>query len=447
MTKRFDYAYLFLVIPVLRTCLPWVSFRTKAIVIVPCFILWFCCLIAKPYRINIRHWAIVRRSFWILLIMIAINGLLPLFYGGYSTDGTYQRTVFGKQQLSNLIVNMSFVFVVYYSFVREKFRELRFLGFLVLLSIVYVGVATLIYGDEVVGGASRFLVSVGNNRLTSVSATATDFENAKIVGEVGLAGYQLVYVTAFAIPGLLWATLKIHNRKIRVLCGCAAIAGMATVFKCGLQTPILTLFAGLCFLVFALLFKARRSILVLGSLAMLAVALFIAHPKVYSFLAKPLMAASEMTDKGVYKGRLVSLAEAVQGDKMTYAYERYRLQVESWEGFCEHPFIGGGTKARAGGHSELLDTMSFFGLIGLILMLTLIVQFYKFNLRLSSAALGRQWLVMLYCYLGMFIFVCITNPVNVISPCLTLLLPSVALSFDHAPLGNDLDLLRNIRHV
>jgi len=432
--ERFDKSYLFLVILVFRACLPWFQYRSKAIIVVPFFVLWYMFQIAKPYKIDIRRLMTLRSSFWLFVIIMILYRILPLVYGGWSSDGRDWRIMFTKGALTNLTMNVAFVFIVYFSILREKYKELRFLGIVVLLSVLYVGIMSWCHGDEVAGGASRFVLTAATNQLKEGGRIGEAAESALVVGKYGLGGYEIVYMTAFAIPGILFSALKIKSHRMRVLCIVAGAAGVGTVLKGGLQTPVMVMLVGLLFFFLGIMFKLRRALIYLGVICMLLIGIFVVRPESFAFLAPALRAASELTEQDFYKGRLVSLAEAVEGDKLTYSYSRYRLQAKSWEGFCEHPIFGGGTKARMGEHSELLDTMSIYGLVGLSLMIAVLVSYFKFNCALAMGMRERQWLPLVYGYTGLYIFTSITNPVNILSPLIILLFPALALSYPGAPL-------------
>lgn len=435
MKRRFDLSYLLLVPLLLRACSPWFQYRSKAIIVVPFFVLWYFFQIAKPMRFNLRFWFNVRKMcFFFFFATVTYFGLLPLLYGGIDLSVHVGRGVFNKSSITGLVMQLAFVFIVYWSIVRHKFRELRFLGILVLLSLLQIGVSTLLFGDEVAGGASRAMVAIDNGDLAMGSTKLSLYEGAQVIGEYGLGGYSYAYLAAFLTPAFFYSALKITPKPLKILCLLTALSSIVIVFKGGLQTPIVVLVLGLFMLVCAVLFKLRKGLIVLGGAAMLGVALFIVQPKCYAFLGPVLRGAAELTEKIEYRERLVSLAAAVEGDKLTYAYQRYRLQARSWKGFCEHPFLGGGPEADMGGHSELLDTMSCYGSIGLLVLISLFVYFYKFNNALGRTALGKEWLTMVCGYMGLLIFASITNPVSIFPPVIILIFPALALSYPGAPL-------------
>lgn len=435
MKKRFDLSYLLLVPLILRACSPWFQYRSKAIIIVPFFVLWYFFQIAKPVRFNLRLWFNARKMYFLFCgALVVFFGLLPLLYGGVDLNAHVGRGIFNKSSVTGLVMRLAFVFIVYWSIIRHKFKELRFLGILFLLSLLQIGVATLLFGDEVAGGASRAMVAIDNGDLAMGSTKLSLYEGAQVIGEYGLGGYFYAYLAAFLTPAFFYSAFKIPSKSLKILCLMTAFASMVIVFKGGLQTPIFVLVLGLLMLVCAVLFKLKKGLIVLGGVAMLGVALFIVHPKCYAFIGPVLRGAAELTEKIEYRERLVSLAAAVEGDKLTYAYQRYRLQARSWKGFCEHPILGGGPEADMGGHSELLDTMSCHGLVGLLFFIFLFVYFYKFNTALGRALLGKEWLTMVFGYTGLFIFTSITNPVNILPPVIILIFPALALSYPGAPL-------------
>ena len=65
MKKRFDLSYLLLVPLILRACSPWFQYRSKAIIIVPFFVLWYFFQIAKPVRFNLRLWFNARKMYFL----------------------------------------------------------------------------------------------------------------------------------------------------------------------------------------------------------------------------------------------------------------------------------------------------------------------------------------------------------------------------------------------
>ena len=138
-------------------------------------------------------------------------------------------------------MRLAFVFIVYWSIIRHKFKELRFLGILVLLSLLQIGVATLLFGDEVAGGASRAMVAIDNGDLAMGSTKLSLYEGAQVIGKYGLGGYFYAYLAAFLTPAFFYSAFKIPSKSLKILCLMTAFASMVIVFKGGLQTPIVVL--------------------------------------------------------------------------------------------------------------------------------------------------------------------------------------------------------------
>lgn len=434
MKQKFDCWYLLLVIPILRICMPWFQYRIRMAIIVPFFVIWLIHMLCKPIKGNVPCWRQLRISFLWLMVTGFLYELLPLFYMRFGLPYD-SRVVFNWGKLVGAVSGCVFISIVYLSFVHRRFKEFAFLLIIILGAGIYSGFMSLLHGDQIEGGAARFLVTAGSEMARGRTSA---FDNAAVTAEYGLAGYSLTYTYAFCLPIVIYAAFCIKNRGMIVLCLCSAIGFAFAVAKGGLQTPVVIAYVGVGLLVVSLCTHVRKGVIFFGIGLMAALFIFSVAPKTYSFMNRPLRVAANFLDKPVYKERLISLADAVGGDVNAYAYNRYQLQVRSWNLFCENLPFGGGNKVSAGDHSEFLDTLAYFGVVGFVVYVLYFVCLTRFFSLLGRAFIGRQSLFMLYLYISMYLFASVANPVALVNSQIIIVIAALGLFFRFAPLSAEM---------
>ena len=434
--RKFDYSYLLLVFPVLRICMPWLQYRTRAILVLPFLIAWFGLMVIKQSSMPIKWRIVLRRDFVLVLCLMLFHMLLPAIYG-LTGQGRVEFSWYGF--VSFLVMNLSLLGIVYVSFIHNKFRELKFLASLVILVMIYEGIMAFLVGGNVEGGAARLVVGMQQHGWDVSSfnrdAQALSDETDIVIGS-GFGGYHFIYAYAFLAPAFFYAGCRIRNWKIKAICFITMLANLSCIKNGGLHTPLFVAAIGFLLAIFALLFRWRRILVAFGVIAGLSLIMFIYHPTFFRPLALPLEICASLAVRDVYKSRFMSIADTIRGSKRTYALDRYYLQKRSIDSFLKgNMLIGEGSHADEGGHSMFLDMLAFYGLVGFAVFVGFLVSFLKFQKALGAVYLGRQWLGMVYCYLGAFLFTTVANPVNLCYAQLYIMFPVLALFFPDCPVN------------
>ena len=367
--------------------------------------------------------------------MIA-HALLPAVYGIVG-ERRHEFNLYGF--VSFLVMNLSLFGVVYLSFIHNKFKELKFLAALVVMVMIYEGLMAFLVGGNIEGGAARLVVGMQQHGwdVSSFNRDASEISNeTDIVIGSGFGGYHFIYAYAFLAPAFFYAGCRIHNWKIKVVCFVTMLANLSSIKNGGLHTPLFVALIGFLFAIFALLFRLRRMLIVFGAIAGLALILFAYYPAIFRPLAVPLEICASLSVRDVYKNRFMSIADTIKGSKQTYALDRYYLQKRSIDSYFKYNMLlGGGNRADEGGHSMLLDLLALYGLVGLAVFVGFVFSFLKFQKAMGAIYLGREWLAMIYCYLGAFIFTTVANPVNLCYAQLYIIFPVLALFFSDCPVN------------
>lgn len=432
MNRRFDYWYLLLVIPILRICLPLLQYRFRMIVIVPFFVLWLIHMLCQPVRTDVPCLRQLRTAYLGLMFVGLLYDFLPLFYMRFGLPYN-SRVVFNWAGFVGATVFCFLISIVYFSFVHKRFKELAFLLVVILSAAIYSGFMSFLHGDQIEGGAARFTVTAGSAMSRGVSSA---YDNFEVVAEYGLSTYSHVYEYALYLPIMVYAVFCIkRNRKMMSFCICSILCLIVSVWKSGLQTPVMIVCIGSVLLAVTVCTRFRRGVILCGIGLMGALFLFAVAPKAYSFLDKPLRMVAELTERYEYRTRLLSLADAVSGDSRAYAYERYRLQKQSWDLFCENIPFGGGRKIWAGDHSEFLDMLAYFGFVGLVFYVLYFICLMRFFSILGRFFIGYKSLFMLYLYIAVYLFASVANPIALTDGLFVIVIASLGLFFPYSPLS------------
>lgn len=430
--RDFDKSYFLLVLPVLRMTLPWLQYRLRAIFILPFILLWCVCMLAKPIRSPIPGSATLRKYFLGTAVLHMMYKLLPLSHGLVGSYGRFSFNLYGF--LSDIVMNLALLLVVYMSFVNQKFKELKFLGLVIIGGLLFTGAMTFQYGSEIEEGAARLIVA-SHNGLAADTLKVSDAQD--LIVEAGLAGYAFMYIYAFLAPAFFYAAYKVRTKAAKILFLLVGCANVFCIKEGGLQTPVIVLLLGMCLMLIAVLFRLRSSLILFGIISAVLLFVFAVKPQAFSIVELPVRWCADMVEREVYKARLESIADAVSKSSLgAYVTERYARQKMSFDGFWSQYFLfGGGLKTKNGGHSEILDLMSAYGLMGLSVLVLYFICYKNFYDQLSKMYLGRQWQPMVLVYLGAYCFAGIANPIPTGSGQLYIVFPVLAMYFPDSPVG------------
>lgn len=149
--------------------------------------------------------------------------------------------------------------------------------------------------------------------------------------------------------------------------------------------------------------KRRKKIIAFTIVLCATLFFLIFHKSIGAFLMSTFNYGSE----SLYSRRLYELGTVISGDTMTrHTLERFSKPVMSWKKFVESPIIGIGYKygytynamklAGLGTHSEIMDTLAKYGIIGFSLWVGMIVNFIKsVQNRLGANAPGSWYIILL----------------------------------------------------
>lgn len=427
--ERVHPSYWLLVLPILHQTVPWVHLRVRTIIPFILTMLW-ALAINRQSRFRIQNCAFFDHTFVVAFISSFFCYFLQCLYFliGHGAITPYYL-------MAMLLSNIAFLYVLYVSLRTGRFKELKFLTLVTLIGLIWAGISSargLAAGIE----GSRAVMSA---RL--VYDSGADITDAIEALNIGLGNYGDMYVYAAMSGALLFAMIKIKDMRMKILSAVALFGACLSIRGSGLGTPVFVLAYSLIMCIGVLMLRRRRTVVVFAVVGVLSLTIFIATPTAFSFMAPPFRAIAESMDKdanraGSIKTRILSVAEALEGNQDTYAVSRFRLHRDSFDVFCDNFLIGCGSYnaghpkiAKIGGHSYFLDKIAREGLPGLAVYIMLLFSIYKSYKVCSQVGIGREWLPMPMIYLWSFFFASIANPVPVLAGYCFILFPGLALFF------------------
>lgn len=427
--QGFDKFYLLLIFPVLRLTMPFLQYRFRSWTLIPFVVIWFVHVfqdrrqVVSDSAMN-RHY--LATCFWLALYM-----LLPFFFGLLGSDPELVRfRPLGEG--TNIIIFVFMLSVAHYSLRWGKIRELKFLVLLLLFSFLWTGIASMAGGEKVIEmGGARMATSLTQERADMLTA-----EYVRDASEAALSGMGTaasVYVSAFVIPLFLYSAFFVKTLVQKAVCVVMAYASFLSIQYGGINTPYLIASVGCVLMLPGLFFRSRKALVALGAIAAVVMLVFAYHPTMLSFLSDPLQELSYATEHfPQFSSRCASLAASCAGDTDTYAFDRYQLQVKSFDSFLNGNWLFAtafGAKAKVGGHSELLDGLAKYGIISLVLTILFWYSYLQYCRRLTHLCFGPRWSVMPYLFAGTWLFSSIPNPSLLGQPAVMLLLAGLGLYY------------------
>lgn len=428
MLKQFfpqDKSYLILVPTVLYHCIP------KMQTFISGYMPFFFCVIFLLYtwatQKNKISDVVARRYFQKALLFYFIYVFIPPLYSLFQHGDS-------KVGLAQAINNIALFCVLYMSIVRRKFQELEFLTYVAFVGFFIAGIASL-------RAASLYEIETARDIMAGQGMVSIELQlKAQELLGLGLGGYTFTYVCAFLMPVLVLSAIIVKLWIYRMfLCG-VALSLFICVKNGGLGTPLLIMVFGMVLILLWVFIRKPIAIATGGVLGCIAIGFLMFAPSVLKPLHYPLKFVAENMEKGQIQHRFETLSEAVEGDKNSYAFNRYQLQRRSLETFLKNPFFGAGAYENKslssnamkmhysiGWHSFFFDMLGCRGLFGSLPYYLFLLFMLKYVKRLSLLLWGGQWFNIFSLYLVLYVFGGISNPVPYIPATFYIILPGIAL--------------------
>ncbi len=348
----------------------------------------------KSFRVSI---------IFILLALILAYSILPVIQrltSTYLTTYSYMAIValtiliivFGRQMQSiNQYVSILLPFGLYglLTFFTNN-KSILMWGYQLLLSLLPVAMAYYIFYEkpEFISGLSKWLcVLFGVTTLTTivglirypfasrVLATIEDAQSADAVLYYmnNIGGYEFVYSLVLLYPLIILA-YKRRKIPLAVMIVIAVAVGV-TVFMSEYATALL-LFLISSVLIFLPRNLSVRDMIIFAVCGILIIVFF------SEFFSNALMQLADSVSSEVLKERLNALAGGRTGLESSES-ERIFLYRGSLEVFFENPLLGTMFKGGhgVGGHSQILDTLGLYGLVGAVIMVWMYRYMYAIFLK------------------------------------------------------------------
>lgn len=250
-------------------------------------------------------------------------------------------------------------FVCEYIINCKNSKIINFLFFVLSLAIIITSITTY-YGCIIFPGASRALAT----------GLKDDAELMAVYSGMNIGGFDFIYMLVAFMPFLI-NLLRLYSKpRIRILVGMVIVIFYVTIFKSEYSTAILLSLLSLSVLFLPQKMSMQR-LLFRTMMLLLFIILFA------SILSPLLKMFSQNIDSYDVSIRMNELSDLLDG-KQVYGDSDTSSRLSKWEKsliyFMDSPIIGTGT--IGGGHSVILDHMSKYGLLGLLMV---ILQFKALN--------------------------------------------------------------------
>lgn len=277
-----------------------------------------------------------------------------------------------------LIQIFSFALVGEYLKRKGSDKSTKYL-YLVLLLIFAITTITTYLGNLVMPGASR-------NMATGLK---DDRDLMAVYTNLNIGGFAFVYTLVLIFPFLFYV-LRFYADRLykKILLIVVLVFAFLVIYTTEYSTAIIGMI--LCISVFFLprRLTQRNMIFVTSFILVGGIVLSNILPSIFKFASN----ASESYNVSI---RMNELGDMLNGTSTSGDVQgRFTLWRQSWDNFIHHPLFGTGT--LGGGHSFLLDTLSKYGLIGLMLV--------YFQYRATYRWFVKPYLKTDMCTLFMFVY-------------------------------------------
>ncbi len=182
----------------------------------------------------------------------------------------------------------------------------------------------------------------------------------------GVGGYGTVYSTTFLCFGAIyWLThTKVKLDKILIIIYLAT-AYLFIIYASYTTAILITIAVSLV----AMTSKIKPMMKSLVVVAAIIILIFLLWDPIIDLIIS-IFNRLELT---VVVRRLTQLTEATENNDLS-SLARAQLYLKSWESFIAHPLVGSDV---AGRHSQILDTMAYFGIAGVLMPILLVYYSLK----------------------------------------------------------------------
>lgn len=233
----------------------------------------------------------------------------------------------------------------------------------------------------IVGSILSLRVLLVDSSVSRILAGAASEAETYTYFSQGVGGYGTVYATAFLCFGAIYWFINTKVKGDRVLIAVYLITSYVFIIYASYTIAIIITFI---LSLLALTSKVKPMAKSLLIIAIIALLLLLFWNNIAEF-AIDIMRDLKL-DKVVQ--RLTQLTQATETNTVT-SLTRPQLYLKSFTSFLEHPLAG---SEIAGQHSQILDTLAYFGLSGFLMPALLVYYSYK-SVKLSSARLLLFYLV------------------------------------------------------
>ncbi len=191
----------------------------------------------------------------------------------------------------------------------------------------------------------------------------------------GVGGYGTVYATVFLCFGAIYWLARTKNNFDRILIALFLTSAFLFIVYASYTTAILI---AVILALLALTSKIKPMIKALIAVAFIALFIVLFWDHIIDFSIEIL---NKLELYQVVK-RLSQLTEATENNNLS-SLTRAQLYLKSWESFLAHPIVGSNV---AGGHSQTLDNLAYFGIAGIFMPIVLVYYSIK-SIKVSSKRL------------------------------------------------------------
>lgn len=233
----------------------------------------------------------------------------------------------------------------------------------------------------IVGSILSLRVLFADSSVSRILAGAASEAETYTYFSQGVGGYGTVYATAFLCFGAIYWFINTKSKADRVLIAVYLITAYVFIIYASYTIAIMITFI---LSLLALTSKVKPMVKSLIIIAVIALLLLLFWNNIIEFTID--IMRDLKLDKVVQ--RLTQLTQATETNTVT-SLTRPQLYLKSFTSFLEHPLAG---SEVAGRHSQILDTLAYFGISGFLMPALLIYYAYK-TVKLSSARLILFYLV------------------------------------------------------
>lgn len=353
-------------------------------------------IINMPVIVGLAFFLFLTQSETIFKTLLKLFPFFLFFILDYLTDSlngqdTYSFVTFVYMILQRLLLPLIAVSII--SKNDYRFAKACLVTFLICLLLTSI---TTYIGCTLYPGASRALAgSLGAQGETELQA----FYNS-----INIGGFEFVYTLVLLCPIMVFLIKDYKLRPYqRLLFIALLIWSLVVIIKTEYTTAVMVSFLSL--MLFILKANKKNLIILLIILGLLVL-----------FASKLFFYLSTVFESESISHRLEDISRVIQGQSTTSSSgytdidSRIDLYLLAWKAFLTSPIYG--TGEAIGGHSFILNVLSRYGLIGLILFIFQFVQIYKYSIKAQEKSLAYNFVFFIFL---MQIILSILNPLVIYS--------------------------------